>query len=450
MTVSNRILPSLLLPFGIASSGGLFAQKPPDAPKNALERATADLTPPPTGSPNALGVQSGAVRLIDISLDIMAAAGASTERDSVLSELKGGGHDPKKRGFTLQQAEVSLAGAIDPWLTGKAHIVTLLDAEDGESIVELEEAYLQTQQLPAGLQVRAGTYLTEFGRINPTHPHAWDWMDQPVVNTRFFGGDGMRGPGARVSWLAPTSQYGELFLGVQNANGETMPSFLANEEVYDEQPIGGRLFQAREVRSFNDVVWSARAATSVDLADTTSLGLGASALFGPNATGGDADTVIWGVDFVLRWRPVKNERGWPFVKLQGEYMVRDFEAGEQVDSSDPLNPVTVPGDTLRDQGAYVQAIWGFSTGWATGVRFDWASGSGDGYDATAQALTSRDGDPFRTDRVRVSPMLVFQPSEFSRIRLQYDWDDSDHLDNDVHSVWLGFEVLIGTHPPHAY
>lgn len=446
----TRLASSLALPLGILVNTGVVAQQPADTPKSALERATADLTPQPSGTPGALGAQSGPVRLIDISLDIMAAVGASTERDSVLSELKGGGHDPKKRGFTLQQAELSLAGAIDPWLTGKAHIVALLDAEDGESIVELEEAYLQTQQLPAGLQLRAGTYLTEFGRINPTHPHAWDWMDQPVVNTRFFGGDGVRGPGARVSWLTPTSQYGELTFGVQNANGETMTSFLANEEVYAEQPVGGRLFQEREVRSFADLVWSARAATSFDLADTTSLGLGGSALFGPNATGGDTDTVIWGVDFMLRWRPVKNERGWPFVKVQGEFMMRNFEAGEQIDDSDPLNPVTVPGDTLRDRGAYVQAIWGFSTGWAAGVRCDWATGSGDGYDATAQAMTSRDSDPFRTDRIRVSPMLVFQPSEFSRIRLQYDWDDSDHLDADVHSIWLGFEVLLGTHPPHAY
>jgi hypothetical protein len=52
--------------------------------------------------------------------------------------------------------------------------------------------------------------------------------------------------------------------------------------------------------------------------------------------------------------------------------------------------------------------------------------------------------------VRVSPMLSYQTSEYSRVRLQYNWDDSDHLDEVVHSVWLGFEVLIGPHQPHSY
>lgn len=424
--------------------------------RDALDRATRNLREQQekaaAANPAApgLGSQTGPFRLIDVSLDIMAAAGASTERDDVLGDLKGGGHDPKKRGFTLQQAELSLAGAVDPWFQGKAHIVTFLDAEEGETIVELEEAYLTTQQLPAGLQLKAGTFLTEFGRINPQHPHAWDWQDQPVVNTRFFGADGMRGPGARLAWLVPSDTYTELFFGVHNGNGETMTSFLANDEVYGERPIGGRFFTERPVRAGNDLVYTLRAASSVDLSDSASLGVGASALFGPNSTGGDADTMIYGADFVFRWRPVSNDRGWPFFKLQGEILVREFDAAEQTDEADPLNPVVVAGDTLTDRGAYLQALYGFSPGWAAGVRVDWAAGSGDNYDAGTQTLVSRDGDPYRTDRVRVSPMLAWQPSEFSRVRLQYDFDDSDHLEDEVHSVWLGFEILIGSHPPHSY
>jgi hypothetical protein len=47
-------------------------------------------------------------------------------------------------------------------------------------------------------------------------------------------------------------------------------------------------------------------------------------------------------------------------------------------------------------------------------------------------------------------MLSYQTSEYSRVRLHYNWDVSDHLDEVVHSVWLGFEVLIGPHQPHSY
>jgi hypothetical protein len=386
--------------------------------------------------------------LIDVSLDLLTAAGTSTERDAVLGDLQGGAHDPKKRGFTLQQAELGLAGAVDPYFEGRMYLIAALDPEEGETIVELEEAYLTTLQLPAGLQLKAGTYFTEFGRINSSHPHQWDWQDQPFVHTRLFGGDGMRGPGARVGWLLPTETYAEVLFGVQNANGETMVSFLANDEVYAERGIGGRAFDEREVRAANDLVYSARAVTSMDPSDSTTFGLGASALFGPNPTGGDADTVIWGADFVFRWRPLDARGGAPFVKLQGEFLARAFDAAPQVDDSDPLAPVDVPGATLRDHGGYLQAIYGFAPQWAAGLRGEWGSGSGDSYEGGG--VFGRGADPYRCDRVRLSPMLAYKPSEYSRIRLQYNFDDSDHLDDEVHSVWLGFEILIGAHAPHAY
>lgn len=450
---------SCLLTLTATAGVALAQQAPPptatpDARQQALERAMRELggTAPagPTAGVAAVppGGQTGALRLIDVSLDVMAAAGASTERDAVLRDLKGGGHDPKRRGFTLQQAELSLAGAVDPYLQAKAHMVALLDTETGETGFELEEAFVQTSQLPWDLQLKAGTYLTEFGRVNAQHPHQWDWQDQPVIHTRLFGADGMRGPGARVSWLVPGDTYGELFFGVQNGNGETMTSFLASDEVYEERAIGGRQFTSRELRSGNDLVYSLRGVTSFDTGAASTLVLGASALFGPNPTGGDAETSIVGADFLWRWRPAASRRGYPFVKLQGEYLARAFDAAEQVDSTAPA--VTIAGDTLRDHGAYLQALYGFAEGWAAGVRVDWASGSGGGYDAGTQAIVGREQDPYRADRVRVSPMLAYAPSEFSRFRLQYDYDDSDHLERPVHSLWLGFEVLIGTHPPHSY
>lgn len=441
------------------TQGGLEAGAP--EPRNqeprssarleALERAAveteraANVTPQSPG----LGAQTGPLRLVDLSLDIMGAAGVSSARDAELEDLKGGGHDPKKRGFTLQQAELSIAGAVDPWFQARAHIVTFLDAASGESVVELEEAYVTTQQLPFGLQGKFGTYLTEFGRLNGTHPHAWDWQDQPVMMTRLFGADGMRGPGARLSWLLPSETFAELTFGVQNANGETMTSFLANDEVYEERALGGRFFTPREVRSGGDLVYSMRATTAFDMTDTHSAALGTSALFGPNSTGNGASTAIYGVDAVWKWKAANAEQGYPFWKVQAEFLVRDFEAEAQQDDADPLAPVTLPGQTLHDYGGYVQGLYGFAVGWAAGVRVDWASGSGASYDAEQQTF-GRIDDPFRTDRVRISPMLAWKPSEFSRVRLQYDYDDSDHLEDPEHSVWLGFEVLIGAHPPHAY
>jgi hypothetical protein len=421
------------------------------ARRDALERAMVEVERNANGTPAspALGAQAGPLRLLDLSLDIMGGAGASSARDAELADLKGGGHDPKKRGFTLQQAELSLAGAVDPWFQARANIVTLLDAASGESVVELEEAYVTTQQLPFGLQGKFGTYLTEFGRLNSTHPHAWDWQDQPVMLTRLFGADGMRGPGARISWLLPTDTFTELTFGVQNANGETMTSFLGNEALYEERALGGRFYTPREVRSGGDLVYSMRATTAFDVTDTHSTAFGVSAALGPNATGDGASTAIYGVDAVWKWKAPDAEQGYPFWKLQAEVLARDFQAKAQVDDADPFAPVTLPGETLHDYGGYVQGLYGFAVGWAAGVRVDWASGSGASYDATQQSF-GRAADPYRANRLRISPMLAWKPSEFSRVRLQYDYDDSDHLQDPAHSLWLGFEVLLGAHPPHAY
>jgi hypothetical protein len=45
----------------------------------------------------------GAQRLIDISFVPTLFMGSSTERDETLQTLQGGGHDPRKRGFTLAE-----------------------------------------------------------------------------------------------------------------------------------------------------------------------------------------------------------------------------------------------------------------------------------------------------------------------------------------------------------
>lgn len=405
--------------------------------------------PVPSGPPGSLGAQLGAFRLVGISIDLMTAAGASSEPDATIRLLQGGQHDPVQRGFTLQQAELQMNGAVDPYFQGQFVLVTSLEAGTGETIVEVEEAWLITQQLPLDLRLKAGHYLTQFGRINPVHPHAWDFIDQPVMLSRCFGPDGLRSPGAELSWLAPTRTSVELFAGVQNAAGETLQSFLANEEVYAERPIGGRLFPgeaAPQVRSAAELLWHGRLATSVDFGDETTLGAGASALFGPNATGGD--TWIAGVDAMWRWRPLDNRRGYPFVKLQGEFLVRSFDAAAQVDASDPASPVQLPAERLTDYGGYLYGVFGFDVGWAAGLRAEWASGSGASYRGGGQF--GRQADPFRADRLRLSPMLSYQTSEFSRVRLQYNYDDTDFVGRPAHSVWLGFEILIGPHQPHTY
>lgn len=395
-------------------------------------------------------------QLMDISLDVLASGGGSSAGDDVLELLQGGGHDPRRRGFNLQNVELSFTGAVDPWFTGEAHLIYFLDAE-GESRFEIEEAFAQTQMLPFGLerhglQLEVGQFFTEFGRLNPTHPHTWDWQDQPVVNSRFFGEDGMRNPGVRAGWLLPVPWFSELHVGAQNAQGETMLSFDASDEAFEERAVGGRPFADPETRSVSDLVYLARWVNGFDLSDTWTGQVGVSGVVGPNATGPDGRTWIAGADAVLKWVPLSSNRGWPFLTFEGEWMFRSYRAddffgcpdGGEIGGCD--DPLRLASDTLEDQGGYAQVLWGFRRGWAAGLRGDWATGSG----ASVGEYASRSEDPFRGDRLRISPLLVWYPSEFSRVRLQYNLDDADFLDDPAHTVWLGFEFLFGSHPAHRF
>lgn len=392
------------------------------------------------------------LRLVDLSVDLLVAAGGSSERDEALESLQGGGHDPRKRGFTLQNVELSLLGAVDPFFTTEVHLIYFLTPLENESVFELEEAFITTSQLPfdlqeVGFQLELGHFFTEFGRINPQHPHAWDWLDQPVILTRAFGPDGMRGAGFRLGWLTPLPWFAELHFGMQNAAGETMASFLANDEFFEERPIGGRPFVERDVRSLEDFAYLARFDNSWDLTQEITSKVGLSALVGPNATGPDGYTVIYGADFVVKWNRVASDQGWPFVIWQSEILKRSYRTDDFSDSGDPADPTddVVLGDTtLRDWGLYTQILYGFVRDWAAGIRFECAGGSG-------QSLGGSSQDPFRDDRYRVAPLLAWMATEYSRVRLQYNYDYADHIDNHrAHSVWLGFEVLLGSHPAHSF
>lgn len=383
----------------------------------------------PEAIPEAPGRPPTGLRLIDISLDGLFSAGASTARESDLRLLELGAHDPKNRGFTVQNLELALSGAVDPYIRGDAFIVFQID-EEGESFVEVEEAYLTTQALPLGLQVKAGTFFSPFGRLNAQHPHRWSFVDQPVVSSRLLGPDGLRGPGAQLNWLLPTSFFAEASFGVQNSNGETAASFrsVAGEE------FAGRVLLESEVRDPGDLLYVGRFSTSADMSDSFTILTGASHVTGPNATGPEARTSITGVDFYGKWRPLVNQRGWPFYAIQAELMTRSYEAAPQ-----SLEGLLLPGETLRDWGAYLQGTWGFKTRWVAGMRFDWADGEGD-----------TGVDPRRDFRLRISPNISFYPSEFSKFRLQYNWDRADHLEDDESSLFFQFELLYGAHGGHSF
>ena len=401
---------------------------------NALEHrlegleSKADSTVTATASP-VLAIPSpsrAASSGLQIGLSGLFAGGGSSVNNDKLEALQGDAHDPGQKGFTVQNVELSLRGTVDPYFDAQANIILQIDA-DGETVVELEEAFFITRSLPWGLQVKGGQYFTEFGRQNPQHPHTWSFVDQPVVLSRFFGGDGLRSQGVRASWLMPTDWYSEINVGLQNPKGETVTSFLnaPGEE------IGGHTLIDRDLRKFRDLLYMARWLNGFDLSESLSLNLGASSLWGPNASGTRTNTHIYGMDMYLKWQAAYTQRGFPFVSWHTEILKRRYEAG---DTDDPNR------ETLNDWGLFSQALWGFKPGWVAGLRLEYATANGDNA-----------ADPLRDTRKRLSPNLTWYPTEYSKLRLQYNHDWTEHLSGKTAgSLWLQVEFNLGSHAAHVF
>ncbi|MCB1102984.1 MAG: hypothetical protein KDL10_11500, partial [Kiritimatiellae bacterium] len=407
---------------------------------------------------------------VGISLNVQGAVGGSTASNEALEWLQGGGHDPKKNGFTFQQAELGLSASAQENLSAEAILVA---SEHG---VELEEAFVVLSSLPGDTEVKAGYFLTEFGLQNASHPHEWNWIDQSVINTRMFGGEGTRGAGARASLIMPAPWYSEVQLTLQDASGDFMTSFLtgtqghshdhgeeaghdhaeehehehaeergdddaaqALEEAGLESGIGGWPVVGRETDDFEDLVYAARWINRFYPTPEWMTQIGVSGMQGPNFTGDGASTWLAGIDWVLQWQSPEATSGRPFFRLESEWIYRDLEAAEfalELEDGDHLHE---PGTTLTDWGFYIQALYGFDQAWSAGLRFDYASGDG-------ESLGGREQDPYRADRIRISPLLTYQLQESARIKLQYNYDQTDALeDQEAHSVWVALDVSFGAH-----
>jgi hypothetical protein len=396
------------------------------------------------------------------------AVGGSTS-DDIQGGTELGGHDPNQNGFTIQGIETTFSGAVDPYFRALVALNFSIDAE-GESFFEMEEGWMETVSLPASLQFRIGQMYSQFGRQNPTHLHTWDFVDVQLINGRFMGPDGLRNPGAYLSWLAPTPFYLELLFGVQDSQGETAASFRSGEGHQGlstvDTPFSYRNFDNdRGVESFADMLITPRVATSFDLSDEITLLLGASAALGPNDIGaedsGDTRTEIYGADLTVKWKSSRHHGGFPFVAWQTEGMWRNTGVGafDWAGQPDPIydldtgDPAVLASETLSDYGFYTQLVYGFRKGWTVGLRFDWVQEREADYEQRNLSLEP-DGsplgsDPLRNDRWRLSPNLTWYPSEYSKIRLQYNYDDQS-IYGTANSVWLQFEFLLGSHAAHRF
>ncbi|MEZ4439788.1 MAG: hypothetical protein R3B72_11905 [Polyangiaceae bacterium] len=331
---------------------------------------------------------------------------------SVSDPEQGGGHDPNANGFNLQQLELSMSKSVDPYFRFDTNIVFSLFG------VEVEEAYATTLGLPASLQVRAGQFLTRFGRINSTHPHSWDFADQPFMWSKVWGGEGNRGLGVELSWLTPLPWYVEVLASSSHAAGaSTARSFYGADDQGVKTPLD--LQHTGALKQF------------FELGDDWSLMWGLSVANGPNPYGRDTRTDVYGSDLYIKYRPITRQ-SFTIVSLQTEWLYRRRQ---------------IPLGILQDTGGYAYLFWRFAQRWGTAARYEYGTATlNRGGDPVVDPLDAEQTEP----RHRGTINLTFWPSEFSRLRLQGSGDFPGWRPEPIWAGFFTFEVVIGSHGAHNF
>lgn len=346
-------------------------------------------------------------------------------------------------GFTLDETEIIASANVDHLFAAQTTIALHDDGDETE--IELEEAYVDPLALPVGLGGRFGRFYSDIGYLNRFHPHAWDFRDNPLAYRAFLGrqyGD----DGVRLSWIAPTDIY--LSLGAERFAGNNFPAGESQRTLGDVQSLylklGGDVGASHAWQAGLSGLW-------VDAHDRAGDGHAHAGEADPEASfSGDSTLAI--ADVVWRWAPQGNPRQ-RNLKLQSEFFYRD-ESGDVTVSEGAASGLLDYDGTQK--GWYAQAVYQFIPHWRLGLRYDWLSadndlsvldlgGFADADDAVAASGLNSDGH----DPQRWSGMLDWSPSEFSRLRLQYNRDESRADDTD-HQWTLQYLMSIGSHGAHEF
>ncbi len=335
-------------------------------------------------------------------------------------------NDPENTGVNVQEVEVGFQGVVDSYFR---YDMFLSFSTEG---VELEEAYGTTLfTLPLNSQFRVGRARAKFGRVNQLHRHAQNFVTLPLPAAQFLG-EHLNPTSIEANFLVPVPWYLELSASGGSPDVET-PTFARDEDANDI----GRLLYIFHIANF------------FELSESFGVNLGGSFATGSNGTAEGERSNLYGIDLYAKYRPLKNN---PYQELilQSEFMYLDAQT---------------PEETLENWGLYAQAIYRFAKRWNTGIRFGIIDTNTpvqeeaeEGEEEVNSIFSSLRGEGEEEEEgslglagrtYRISPMLTFNPSEFSQIRLQYDYLNQDFAENQ-HAIFLQFQYAIGAHGAHPF
>lgn len=333
----------------------------------------------------------------------------------------GGEAGPIDEGLGLGETELIFNANVDDKFS--AYLTAALALEDGEAVVEIEEAWVEATALPAGLGAKFGRFFSGIGYLNEKHAHTWDFADQPLPYQMFLGGQYLD-DGIQVRWLAPTDLYMEF--GGEWLRGGSYPAAGAQNSGFGSYSLFAKF--GGDVGA--DSSWLAGIShLESDASDRPSGDEDDPFLF-------SGDSSLTAAQFVWKWAPDGNWKQKNLI-LQAEFLWRDEVGDYLLPGGTPL-----PYDATQ-KGWYAQVVYQPMPRWRFGGRIDGLSSDNPGslFDGTELAAPG-------TDPRRFSLMTDWSNSEFSRLRLQFTRDEAGAVDD---TQW-GIQYIhsIGAHGAHSF
>lgn len=368
---------------------------------------------------------------------------------------EGHDHGGIERGFNLREVEIAFSATIDPYWDG----FLMMALEGGE--VELEEAFITSRALGRGLQLKFGRFLSDIGYINKQHPHSWHFTDRPLMNELLFGDHGLQENGLQLSWVAPTPFYSRFGFELLQGENEAIAQHLGHAD-----DVAGTERGLHDKAGPRLVTAFAKFAPNLGYDHALQAGLFAGRSSKYQATDEhstrfedhDGTVTFWGTDWVYKY-DAGGAYGRGSLVLQGEYAFRKRDLDRQdtyfachpaaLACNDPANAFQ-PGDIAnvqsfeqRQNGYYLQAVYGIAPRWTAGVRTE------------RVGMTNFNGRGFGAHfdpSSRHTAMVTFMPTEYSRFRLQFARGDFavDGASETFNQVYLQWQMSLGVHGAHSF
>jgi hypothetical protein len=343
---------------------------------------------------------------------------------------------PPTRGFSLGESELAFISNIDHNFRG----TLIASISPDNDAIGVEEGYIQTIGLSHGFTVKAGRFFSAIGYQNQIHAHAWDFTDQPLAMKAFLGGQ-LNEDGVQFRWVAPTALYWDI--GTELGRGRAFPASLSNSGKNGAASLNFFTHLGGDIGE--SIAWQ----TGLSHLRTNPHDRrydDADALGNPITNSFSGTSRLWVIDGILKWAPNGNPTYNNF-KLQGEYFHRKEDGSLTFDTA---GAALANALSSRQSGWYAQGVYQFLPQWRAGYRYDQLSSGTVNLDTSASGLTAADFPILAGYKPKKHSVMVdWNPSEFSRIRLQFARDYS-RMNEPDNQIFLQYIVSLGAHGAHKF